>query len=262
MLLGYSRWSTKGQDDGGTREEQSRKIKSVAMARGVEAFDIAYFTDDAVSGAKPLAERPAGKEMLEHAKRGDIIVASKLDRLFRSARNALAMIDDLTDRGIGVIIADFGYEPIADSMVGKLVFTILSGVADFERMRINQRMGEGRTLKRERQGCIGNVPYGYRKVGKGKFSLLEPDPYEQDVLTRVQNAVAAFPSWNLHNGCHRDAGDIRLYVRRWLNNDPAMKDRTGKPFTKLVQIEVLIKAARARGLNPDPADAGQGEVAA
>jgi hypothetical protein len=59
--------------------------------------------------------------------------------------------------------------------------------------------------------------------------------------------------WNLHNGCHRDAGDVRLYVRTWLGIWK-YKDRTGKPFTKLVQIERLIEAARSRGeLNKEQA---------
>lgn len=252
MLVGYTRCSTTEQADGSTIQDQERKIKGFAMMKGVESFDLAFFSDPGVSGSKHLDYRPAGHEMMQALKKGDIVVAAKLDRLFRSASDALHSVETLQKMGVSVVLLDMGMEPVTENGISKLFFTMLSAFAEFERTRINDRTEDGRRAKKARGGVIGNIPYGYRRKGIGRLAVLELDEYEQRVLTQVQQAVGAFPAWNLHNGCHRDAGDVRLFVRSSLSD---FKDRTGKPFTKLVQIEVLIKAARARGLNQDEAAA-------
>ena len=91
MIFSYARVSTTEQAADGTTSiaEQHRKNRALATMRGVSADNIAEFTDAGVSGSIALSERPSGKEMLDAAKKGDVIVASKMDRLFRSASDAL-----------------------------------------------------------------------------------------------------------------------------------------------------------------------------
>src|ERR1019366_5631779 len=112
MLIGYTRCSTKDQVDGSTIQEQERMIRGIAMIRGVDQFDVVFFSDPAVSGSISLGRRPQGTEMMGNLKKGDIIIAAKLDRLFRSASDALYVVEKLHERGIGIILADMGHAPV------------------------------------------------------------------------------------------------------------------------------------------------------
>jgi len=59
----------------------------------------------------PLYQRPEGQKMLAHVQKGDVIVASKLDRIFRSASDALSTIERWRRKGIDLVICDIGIEP-------------------------------------------------------------------------------------------------------------------------------------------------------
>ena len=93
MLLIYNRVSLIEQAGEGKTSlaEQERIGRGFAMAKGFAQFDVAVYTDAGVSATIPLRDRPNGKEMLETAKAGDTIFAAKLDRMFRSASDALNM---------------------------------------------------------------------------------------------------------------------------------------------------------------------------
>lgn len=185
MLIGYTRCSTKDQVDGSTIPTQERMIRGVAMIRGVDQFNIVFYSDPAVSGAVSLKHRPNGAEMLAALKKGDIVIASKLDRLFRSASDALYVVEQLHERGIGVILADIGTTPVTENGTSKLFFSMLAAFAEFERGRINERTVSGRTIKKELGGCVGNVPYGWYKFGHRRTSQLIEDETEQRIIRRM-----------------------------------------------------------------------------
>src|SRR5579864_3222537 len=134
MLLAYCRVSTTEQAADGTTslEEQERKARAVALARGVDRFDVVIYSDPGVSGSIPLAARPEGARLLSDARPGDIIVAAKLDRLFRSASDALATVRALQDRKVDVILVDLGTDPVGASSTARLFFGMLSVFAEFE----------------------------------------------------------------------------------------------------------------------------------
>jgi DNA invertase Pin-like site-specific DNA recombinase len=185
MILSYSRVSTAEQAaDGATSlAEQRRKNWAVAQLRGVSAHDFAHYEDAGVSGSISLGLRPAGAELLAAAKAGDVIVANKLDRLFRSASDAMLTAEQLKKRGIDLILIDMGAEPVTGNGVAKLFFGLLALVAEFERERINERTIEGRAGKRRNGGHIGGqAPYGFKVVGEGKQAMLEPNEQEQEVI--------------------------------------------------------------------------------
>ena len=189
MFLLYARVSTAEQAADGTSsiEEQIRRGKAIAMLRGSSGpYDVLTFEDRGVSGSIPLAERPAGAEMLAAANKGDCIVAAKLDRLFRSAIDALKTADDLKKRGIDLVLIDMGADPVTSTGAAKLFFGLLSLVAEFERGRIAERIGEGRRAKKAKGGCIGGLPpYGYRTVGSGKAAMLVPNETEQEAVRLI-----------------------------------------------------------------------------
>ncbi len=179
MLIGYTRCSTKDQVDGSTIQEQERMIRGAAMIRGVDAHDIAFFSDPAVSGSIALHRRPQGQVMLDSLRKGDIVVAAKLDRMFRSANDALRVVEDLKERGVGVILINMGNDPVTENGQSKLFFTMLAAFAEFERTCIQERTESGRASKKAQGGCLGEIPYGMSKVGSGKGSRLVDNPEEQ-----------------------------------------------------------------------------------
>src|SRR5271156_1644951 len=168
MILAYGRVSTADQAADGTTSisEQVRKAKAIADLRGASSFDFITFTDEGVSGSIPLAERPAGQEMLQAAKKGDIIVAAKMDRLFRSASDALNTAEALKARGVDLVLVDMGTSPVTENGTAKMFFGMLALVAEFERGRIAERMQDGRKGKKQRNGHLGGIaPYGFKVVG-------------------------------------------------------------------------------------------------
>jgi DNA invertase Pin-like site-specific DNA recombinase len=183
MIHGYIRVSTADQakDGRSSLADQERRIRGIAMSHGAD--DCPIWKDDDISGSIPLGDRPAGKRMLAAARRGDVIVASKLDRIFRSSRDALNQAEDLHKSGIDIILIDFGTDPVMSSPCGKLFFTILAACAEFERQRIRERIGEGKAGKRARGGHAGGkAPFGWKVVGEGRTATLEVEPREQAII--------------------------------------------------------------------------------
>jgi DNA invertase Pin-like site-specific DNA recombinase len=143
--------------------------------------------DPGVSGSIPLAERPEGGKMVAALQPGDTVIAAKLDRLFRSAVDALSSVESLKAQGVKLILVDIGTEPVTESAVAKMFLGILASVAEFEKNRILDRMATGRIEKRKSGGHIGGKPpYGFRKVGAGKSARLEPDEDECAVIEAVR----------------------------------------------------------------------------
>lgn len=188
MILIYTRVSTEEQaaDNTTSLKVQERKCRGLAMMRGIGAFDSMLYSDPGISGSIPLNKRPAGARLFQEAQPGDTVVAAKLDRLFRSASDALTTVEDLASRKIDLILLDLGNEPVTSNGIAKLFFTMLSAFAEFERGRIAERMADGKRAKRERNGHTGGpTPYGFRKIGTGRDAILEPNPEEMEVLRQI-----------------------------------------------------------------------------
>lgn len=241
MIFAYARVSTVEQAADGTTsiEEQLRKGKAIADLRGAATYDFVTFADKGVSGTIPLDRRPKGHEMLTTAQAGDVIVASKMDRLFRSAADALNTAEALKERKVDLILADMGTDPVTANGTAKMFFGMLALVAEFERGRIAERMEDGRRGKRARNGHIGGAaPYGYRIVGSGKESSLEPIEAElETVIAAADMAKDGLSSWR---------------IMRALNNE-GRRNRLGEPFS-CMQIKRILE----RETNHPPHSASNG----
>ena len=66
------------------------------------------FIERGVSAAKPLSERPQGTALIAALKNGDVVITAKLDRMFRSALDALDVLAKLKKRGINLHMIDLG----------------------------------------------------------------------------------------------------------------------------------------------------------
>lgn len=183
---GYIRVSSRDQVEGQSPEVQEQIIRGAAQMQGVG--DVEIFRDDGVSGSVPLDERPQGAVLLARLQPGDTLVASKLERAFRSVVDTLVRIDKLQQRGVSVILCDVSIEPVTNNGVGRLFITMLSAVAEFERFRLLERTAEGRRAKASKGGHVGGCPpYGYKVFGNGKDAVLVPEMNERVIVERAKS---------------------------------------------------------------------------
>jgi putative DNA-invertase from lambdoid prophage Rac len=179
---GYVRVSTDRQaDEGESLGTQQRTIEGYAMMHGLTLDGI--FVERGVSGSKPLGERPEGARLLKILQPGDVLITPKLDRMFRSALNALDVLGQLQKRGICLHMIDLGGD-VTGNGISKLVFTILSAVAEAERDRIRERIKDVKADQRKRRRYLGGtVPFGWRVGGGGE---LVEHPEEQAAIRRAR----------------------------------------------------------------------------
>jgi DNA invertase Pin-like site-specific DNA recombinase len=229
MMLGYTRCSTVEQAAPGktTMQEQERVIKGIAMTRGITGFDLMMYADPGISGSTPLHRRPAGAQLLEAAKKGDTVCAAKLDRMFRTASDALVTAEKLKAAGIDLILFDLGHEPVTSDGMSKFFFTMVGAFAELERVKIKERMSDGRRFKKEKMGHIGgSAPFGFNKIGVGRDARLEPNAEEMSV---IQLAADLKKGKNVHrvacilnemgvrsrNGTPLQGIQVRRMLREW-----------------------------------------------
>ena len=130
-----------------------------------------------------MIERPAGKELLAKLERGDVIVCAKLDRMFRSALDALNMVKAFKDKGVSLHLIDLGGD-VAGNGISKMFFTIIAAVAEAEKERIVQRILDVKTDQRRRGKHLGGSrPFGYQVNEGGE--LIE-DEKEQGAIGKAR----------------------------------------------------------------------------
>jgi putative DNA-invertase from lambdoid prophage Rac len=197
QVFGYVRVSTAEQANTGVSlDTQQQQITGYAMMKGWAVADC--FVEAAVSGSVPLADRPEGKRLLERLRPGDVVITAKLDRMFRSAADALATLEAIKEQGVALHMIDLGGD-VCGNGISKLVFTILSAVAENERDRIRERI---RDVK-QHQAALGifsggRRPFGYdivevpgRRTETGKpLKNLVPNPAEQGTLAQMRKLRA------------------------------------------------------------------------
>jgi putative DNA-invertase from lambdoid prophage Rac len=93
-VFGYCRVSTTKQvKEGESLDAQRRMIEGYALMKGWTLDGIAV--EEGVSGSVPIHERKAGGPLFAKLAKGDVLIAPKLDRVFRSALDALQVVDVL-----------------------------------------------------------------------------------------------------------------------------------------------------------------------
>jgi DNA invertase Pin-like site-specific DNA recombinase len=138
----YARVSTLDQEP----ENQLQELRRYVEARGWSAVE---YVDRGVSGAKD--RRPALDQLLTDAKRRrfDVLVCWRLDRLGRSLKHLITLLEDLQALGIAFVSLAEGID--ATTPAGKLQMHILGAIAEFERARIAERVKAG-LLRARAQG--------------------------------------------------------------------------------------------------------------
>jgi DNA invertase Pin-like site-specific DNA recombinase len=153
-LLGYARVSTTGQ------------VLDIQLDHLRTAGCVQIFMEKA-SGAK--SNRPQMKRMLRSLAPGDTLIVTRLDRLARSTFDLLGIMAQIAKRG--ALFRSLA-EPWADTSTptGRLMLTLLGGIAEFERHLIRERTAEGRERARKA---------GVRFGAKPKLDAMQRDEVKQ-----------------------------------------------------------------------------------
>jgi putative DNA-invertase from lambdoid prophage Rac len=188
-IYGYARVSTQAQaTDGESLGVQERQIVGWAMIRGEEVTEV--FVERAISGSVPIAKRPEGSRLWRCAKKGDTIVVARLDRLFRSALDALQSVEEMAKRGVEIHVIE-GLGNITGNGMGKAFMTIAATFAELERATIGERIASVKADQRARGRYLGGkVPFGYRIEG----GELLHDEEEQRIIARAKKLRPTGPS--------------------------------------------------------------------
>lgn len=142
--IGYSRVSTNDQHP----EAQADRL----IADGCDPEHL--FVDKGVSGRK--ASRPEWDRCLAYLRSGDTLVVVRLDRMGRSVRNLIDVMNSLNDRGINVRVLDQQID--TSTVAGKFFFHLLAALAEMEAGLIRERTLDGLAAARARGRKGGRKP--------------------------------------------------------------------------------------------------------
>ena len=169
MLIGYARVSTRDQ-------KPHLQLDALHEAGCERVFE------ETASGAK--RDRAELKAALEFMRGGDSLVVWKLDRLARSTRQLLETVEALEQRGIGLKILTQNMD--TTSAGGRLIFTVFSAIAEFEREIIRERTRVGLDAARNR-GRKGGRPRALsdKDLKQARALLADPEITVEDVARRL-----------------------------------------------------------------------------
>jgi DNA invertase Pin-like site-specific DNA recombinase len=142
MIYGYARVSTDGQS-------VDAQVKQLRAAGAEKVFR------EKASGAR--ADRAQLRRAIGQLEQGDVLMVTRLDRLARSTRDLLNTLAQIADKGAG-------FRSLADAWAdtttshGRLMLTVLGGLAEFERDLIRARTTEGRARAVARGVKMGRPP--------------------------------------------------------------------------------------------------------
>ena len=182
--VAYVRASTGKQEI--TPEMQREKIEAYCRMAGLELVDV--IVEKGVSAKLKLSKRPEGARVQRLIRDGVChVVALKLDRLFRSAADALATTEEWREAGISLHLVDMsGMSLDTGSSMGRMFLTMLAAFAEFEGNVISERTTAALRHKRAHGQVFNHAPYGYDAVD----GALVPNAREQKGLERMRELRA------------------------------------------------------------------------
>lgn len=252
---GYARVSTAGQVKSGLGQaDQRQEIEVAYRHRYAKSHAWGELIEDPAESAGKVMflDRPGGRRLNDLLRRGDLVIVAKLDRAFRSLRDAVNMLHAWEQRGVAVVFCDCGGNTIdMGTATGKIVVWAWSLVAELEWGRIRERCQASVDQRRDQDRFYGGAKhvYGYR-ITRDPKRWFYPDPATRRLgawMVRQQDAL----------------GHTAPAIRRHLNTVQAedgsasLNPFTGKPWTDGTVLEWV---ARERDLQTREAAAGVDNV--
>lgn len=173
QAVGYARVSQNDQD-------------TTAQAMRLEAAGCQRIFTETISSR--VERRPQLQACLEYLREGDALVAVRLDRLARSTRELLEIAQGLENRGIDLVVLDQQLD--TSTPAGKLMFSVLAAIAQFERDLIRERTLDG-LARAKAQGKVG----GRRPTIAGqRAQLVKRLAAEGQSVRQIAASIEASPS--------------------------------------------------------------------
>ena len=174
MFIGYARVSTR---------DQTPALQIYALqAAGCEKL-----FEETASGAQ--RDRPQLTAALDYLREGDTLVVWKLDRLARSTKQLIETVEDIQRRGIGFKCLTQDLDTTTAG--GRLIFTLFSAIAEFEREIIRERTRSGLDAARARGRTGGRPPaLSTKDLAAARALLADPSISVSDVAQRLNVAVS------------------------------------------------------------------------
>jgi DNA invertase Pin-like site-specific DNA recombinase len=157
MIFGYARVSTDDQ----TLVSQIDALKGAGAER--------IFQEKKTGKNRNREEL---KKLLEHLRDSDVIIVTKYDRLARSLRDLIDIVEAIRERGAG--FRSLGEDIDTTTSTGRLIFHVFGSIAEFERERIVERTKEGLEAAR-RRGRVGGRPSALNKDQKDEVRRMRDE---------------------------------------------------------------------------------------
>jgi site-specific DNA recombinase len=207
-LVGYTRVSSESQSENTSLNDQEKRISSYADAMGHEL--VHTFTE--VGSGSKMDTRPEFQKAIEMLRSGeaDGLIALKLDRIGRSTRDILELVEDVL-QPLNKSLVLLGENIDTSTPSGRLCLTMLAALAQMEREVINERTKRGRQVKHDAGGYAFGAPQIGQKAVAGELVL---DEQEQAIIEVIRR--------------HRRAGKSPQAIADYLNINNYPTKRGGK----------------------------------
>jgi site-specific DNA recombinase len=218
-LIGYVRVSSEGQADNSSLDDQQDRINAYCAALNHELIST---YQDVQSGGKSENRKGLQTAIADVlAGKADGIIVLKLDRLGRRASDVLTLIDkELQPNNKALVVVDMNMD--TSTATGKLVLTMLAGVAEFEKSQINERTKNGKKARAK------TSPYangGAPKFGcKADNKNLIADDKEQEIINIIKR--------------HYKSGKSQRQIAEYLNKQGILS-KQGKQWSSTTIGRIL-----------------------
>jgi len=173
QIIGYARVST-------TDQKLETQLEQLQAAGSIKTFQ------EKISGVK--RDRPQLNEMLNYVREGDSVVVTKLDRIARSTKHLLEIVDYLKNKGVEFKVLNINLD--TSTPTGKLMLTMLGAIATFEREMMLERQREGIAKAKENGKYKGRKPTA-RAKSKEIIELAASGATRQAIADQLGIGVAS-----------------------------------------------------------------------
>ena len=192
-----------------------------------------WFYDAATSGGTIFSERTNGAEIYHNCKKGDYLIVSSLDRLFRDKVDGFKTLDQLERKGVKRIVLDLpDFSGIQDAVLVDMIESNMVFYAHIFRRMVSRKMIDDNSHKRN-----ANVPYtfvapiGWKIIGEGANRQYRIDKAERRYCDKIAD---------LHDG-----GMTFAQIARWCMRKDTVrnyKPKQGRQFTEDKQARWAYRA--------------------
>ena len=159
MIIGYARVSTSDQN----LDAQVDLLKDAGAEK--------IFLEKRTGKDR---QRPELRNLLDQLRAGDVVAVTKYDRLARSLKDLIEIVEQVDERGAG--FRSLGEDIDTTTSAGRLIFHVFGSIAEFERERIVERTREGLAAARKR-GRVGGRPQVLSEEAKAEIRRMRDQDY-------------------------------------------------------------------------------------